>query len=56
VADERFQGGAETVGIAGQPLSQELQQLGELGRVYGIQPEIGHAGHRLPWGWAAYAA
>jgi hypothetical protein len=29
VADELFQGGAEAAGIAGQPLAEELQQLGE---------------------------
>jgi hypothetical protein len=27
--------------------------VGELGRVPGIEPDIGHAGHRLPRGWAA---
>ena len=40
--------GAEPVRVAGQPVGQELQQLGELGRVYDVQPELGHAGHRLP--------
>ena len=48
VADELPQGGAEAAGIAGQPACQELQQLGELGRVYDVQPKFGHRGHRLP--------
>ena len=56
VADELFQQGAEAPPVAGQPPAQELQQLGELGRVHGIEPDIGHAVHRLPRrGCAAYA-
>src|SRR6185437_9433215 len=47
VADEGFQRDAEPVRVAGQPLADELQQLGELGRVYDVQPEFGHRGHRL---------
>ena len=39
VADELFQGGAEAARIAGQPPAEELQQLGELGRVHDIEPE-----------------
>src|SRR6266700_22060 len=48
VTDELSQGGAEAPPIAGQPLAEELQQLGELGRVHGIEPDLGHAIHRLP--------
>jgi hypothetical protein len=48
VADELLQGGAEAAPVAGQPLAEELQQLGELGRVYDVQPEFGHRDHRLP--------
>ena len=35
VADELCQGVAQAGGVAGQPLAEELQQLGELGRVDG---------------------
>jgi hypothetical protein len=48
VADEGVQRDAEPVRVAGQPLAEELQQLGELGRVYDVQPKSGHRGHRLP--------
>ena len=48
MTDELPQGGAEAAPVAGQPLGQELQQFGELGRVHDIEPDLGHAIHRLP--------
>ena len=48
VTAELAQGDAEAPPIAGQPLAEELQQLGELGRVHDVQPDFGHRGHRLP--------
>ena len=48
VTDELFQGGAEPAPVAGQPPAEELQQLGELGRIHDIEPDLGHAIHRLP--------
>jgi hypothetical protein len=41
-AGEVFQGGVEAGGVAGEPAAEELQQLGELGCVTGIEPHIGH--------------
>src|SRR5436309_3822920 len=42
MTDELPQGGAEAAPIAGQPPAEELQQLGELGRVNDVQPYLGH--------------
>ena len=50
VADELFQGGAQAAGVAGQPLSQELQQFGEFGRVDSVEPYFGHGVTALPGG------
>jgi hypothetical protein len=40
VADELCQGVAQAGGVAGQPLAEELQQLGELGRVDDVFSEL----------------
>ena len=40
VADELCQGVAQAGGVAGQPLAEELQQLGELGRVDDLLTEL----------------
>jgi hypothetical protein len=54
VADELVERGAQTGRVAGQPFAEELQHLRELGRLAGVQLEIGHGIHRLP-GWVAWA-
>ena len=41
MADELCQGVAQAGGVAGQPLAEELQQLGELGRVDDVQFQLG---------------
>src|SRR5206468_2644320 len=45
VADELCQGVAQAGGVAGQPLAEELQQLGELGRVDDVQFHLRHGSH-----------
>ena len=45
MAYEVFQAGAKPGGIAGQPLAEELQQLGEFGGVDDVQFHLRHGGH-----------
>ena len=40
VANEVLQGGAEAGGIAGQPFTEELQHLGQLGRIADLLTEL----------------
>src|SRR5215467_294777 len=49
VADELCQGGAQAVGVAGQPLAEELQHLGQLASVGGVELDIGHGDHCPFW-------
>jgi hypothetical protein len=52
VASELFQAGAETGGVARQPLAEELQHFGEFGGVGSVELYLGAWVHRLR-GWVA---